>query len=357
MTAIGIINAERLSLIPRRHHAEHEFCFHLHDLMVTLLREAELSKAAHVSIKFSSVQQAKEFETHADGDPITCLQRLGFHDDVKRISINQLCLALFSDMLHFIHEALKALEKRKTTVAFALLRKPLRENLFFAAWMCANEDEFFKKFADSPSDQMESEALPKAKRVQILADAIKQLDFKSFLAADLIYSIIYEKVTDRGFAILFDKAMHLVTSRGLHLRTEEMNLNFIFKNPLDNDVYDFVYLRLAYLLVFALSVQIALYSRMKSVEKSFRNWVLMVALGSYHALFGEGRSPLVDGLNQTLKEFLSCPHCKSRVQIHKSESAKFFIMQTLHCRSCGNDFEFPLFWLLSKTEWDLLDKP
>jgi hypothetical protein len=185
--------------------------------MVTLLRDAELSKAADVSIAFSGEAELTSLKKEFGDDPIGYLEKHGFHAEVKRICINKLSLALHADMLHFIHEALKALEKRKTTVAFALLRKPLKENLFFTAWMCANEDEFFKKFSDSPPDTMESERLPKSKRRQVLADAIKRLEIKTFADADVIYDFIYEKGTHQGLAILFDKATHLVTSRGVHL--------------------------------------------------------------------------------------------------------------------------------------------
>ncbi|MGA3310489.1 MAG: hypothetical protein ABSD08_18045 [Xanthobacteraceae bacterium] len=318
-----------------------------------MLRDAELSKAAHVSIEFSEEEQLASITKEFGQDPIGYLEKHGYHTEVKRICINQLSLALFADMMHFVHEALKALEKRKTTVALALLRKPLKENLFFAAWMCADEDEFFHKFAKSPPDEMESERLSASKRRQVLADAIKKLDPKTFSDADVIYDLIYEKKTDRGLANLFDKATHLVTSRGVHLRTEKMNLNFIFKSPLDTDVYDYVYFRIAYLLIFALLIQTALYSRMGSLNPSYKMWVCLVALGTYHALFVDGPSPIIESLNRSLKEFLVCPYCRSRARIRKSYAAQFFIGQKLLCASCRNDSDFPLFWLLSKMNWKL----
>ncbi len=316
-------------------------------------RDAELSKAAHVSIKFSEEEQLASITKEFGQDPIAYLEKHGYHSEVKRICINQLSLALFADMMHFVHEALKALEKRKTTVAFALLRKPLKENLFFAAWMCADEDEFFRKFTESPPGEMESERLPASKRRQVLADATKKLDLKTFSDADVIYDLIYEKKTDRGFANLFDKATHLVTSRGVHLRTEKMNLNFIFKSPLDTDVYDYVYFRIAYLLIFALLIQIALYSRMGGLNPHYKTWASLVALGTYHALFVKGHSPIIDSLNRSLRDFLICPYCRSQVRIRKTYAAQFFIAQKLFCTSCQSESDFPLFWLLSKLDWKI----
>lgn len=51
--------------------------------------------------------------------------------------------------LYFVHEALKALEKRKFAVAFTLLRKPLKESLMFATWICADEEDFFENPLDN----------------------------------------------------------------------------------------------------------------------------------------------------------------------------------------------------------------
>jgi len=60
-----------------------------------------------------------------------------------------------------VHEALKALEKRKFVVAFALLRKPLKQSLMFATWICADAQNFFTQLERSPADYMEEKDLPK----------------------------------------------------------------------------------------------------------------------------------------------------------------------------------------------------
>jgi hypothetical protein len=44
LKTIGLIDAERLKNIPEKFHAQHEFCFHLHDLMANLLVQMELQK-------------------------------------------------------------------------------------------------------------------------------------------------------------------------------------------------------------------------------------------------------------------------------------------------------------------------
>jgi hypothetical protein len=344
--AINYLDLDRLVLIPSRQRARHEFCFYLHDIMVGLLKEAEAHRVATVKYVFRDEVEKNAFKER--NDPLAFFIENGRRDIAKQVALNQVSLALYADLLHFVCEALKALEKRKFTVAFTLLRKPLKQSLMFATWMRADDEDFFTQFERSPADHMEEKNLPKERQIELLERAIACIENPNLFNANLIYSIIFDKNSETGLAPLFDKATHLVTSRGRYMRTEELNFNFIFKNPQDNDIYETVYLGLGYVLMYLVLLQVSLYSRMCTVEKSFCDWVLLTSLGSYPSLFTKGRSPLVDMLNDNLTEFLICPHCRTPVKIRKSEAARFFITENLRCLHCSNDHHFPLFWLMSK---------
>jgi hypothetical protein len=349
--SLGLIPLDRLILIPPRFHDQHEFCFFVHDQMVSLLREGESHRITDVSFRLKDTVEANAVE-HSE-DILSFLIQSGRTDVARRVSVNQTSLALYADLLHFVFEALRAFEKRKFVVAFTLLRKPLRQNLLFATWICADEVDFFDKLLRSPADHMEENNFPAARRLELIATALKNTRDSSCLDANLIYSIAFDKNFESGFAPLFDKAAHLVTSRGRLMKTEELNLNFIFKDLGEDDLFDIVYLRLAYLLIYLLFLQIELFSRMRGVTEHFLNWTRISTLGAFLALFVKGRSPLIDGLNKAFAEFLMCPHCKAPVKIKKFSAARFFVSQQLHCSKCGNDHEFPLFWLLSKCDLSL----
>ena len=140
------------------------------------------------------------------------------------------------------------------------------------------------------------------------------------------------------------------------MKTEELNLNFIFKDLEDNDLYDTIYLRLAYILMDLMLLQVTLYSRMQGIEKTFSDWILLTSLGAYQSLPLKGRSPLVDILNKALTEFLKCPYCWTDLKITKHFATRFFVTQQLHCQRCNPDHHFPLFWLLSKSQWSIFGK-
>ncbi len=351
---LGYLDPDRLALIPLRQHTHHEFCFFLHDVMVSLLREAEAHRVSVVKYTFKDAAEAEAFEKR--DDPISFFIESGRRDLASQITLNQVTLALYADLLHFLHDALKALEKRKFAVAFTLLRKPLKQNLMFATWMCADEQDFFTQLERSPADYMEEKDLPKDRRIELLKKSIERIENPSLFNAELLYGILFDKNSERSLAPLFDKAAHLVTSRGRLMKTEELNLNFIFKNPADDDVYQTIYLGLAYVLIYLVLLQIALYSRMRTIEKNFADWFLLTSLGAYQCIFGQGPSSLVRIINKTLSEFLVCPHCRTNTTIRKVDAARFFVTETLRCQHCELDHHFPLFWLMSKLEWSLSDK-
>ena len=150
--------------------------------------------------------------------------------------------------------------------------------------------------------------------------ALAGIEHHGLLDAQLLNDIVYNKELPTGFAHLFAKANHLVTSRGKLSRTENLNLNFTFRNPNDTDIYEHVYLGLAYLLFYAMLLQAALFSRMKSVEPSFVRWMTLSSMVSFHALFITGPNPIVTAFNKSLSDFLVCPHCKAKVKITKASA-------------------------------------
>lgn len=139
------------------------------------------------------------------------------------------------------------------------------------------------------------------------------------------------------------------------MRTEELNLNFIFKNPNDNDFYETLYSDLAYVLMYANVLMISLYAEISNINDDYLEYVLITSLGSYSSLFGQGKNPMAYELNRLLRDFLNCPHCGASVRIRKSNAPRFFMTEALDCSKCGLEHTFPLHWLLSKFKFKVTD--
>ena len=234
MRAIGIIEPDRLKHIPEKYRAQHEFCFHLHDLMTSLLVQMEVQEAGHIEFEIKSEEDQRLL---ASGIHILdFLNKSGRSDLERRAVVNHVCNALFSDILHFVYESLRCLKKRKFTVALSLLRKPLKEGMLIAAMMCANEVTFFDRMKNDAKNLLNRNQLDEQAIKDLLASAITASRAASFTDAEVIYDAAFNFQNELGLARLFDKATHLVTEFRRN-PTEDYNLNFIFKNPMDDDVF------------------------------------------------------------------------------------------------------------------------
>lgn len=344
---IGLRAADDLGLMPTRYHAPHEFCFHLHDTMLGILKSAEESRIADLTVDFAGPDDAQTFA--AAPDAFAGFFALGRADVVQTMVRNQMCLALYADMLHFFFEGLRALEKRKFTVALSLLRKPLKENLLLIAWLCADEVNFFEKLNESPVEHMRSSRLTPDRRRAILSAAISRISNGNIFDADVLHSMLFDKKKDFGLAPLFDMATHLVTHATPAMHTEELNLNFIFKDHRDDDVYKNIYGDLAYALAFLLSMQIDLYGRMQPLQPYHVQWLPLQSAATYSSLFLSGPNALLRSLIRTMGEFMNCPYCGTRTRVSRAAAPRFLVAEQLSCGTCGQDHHFPLFWLMSKS--------
>ena len=353
LKTIGLIEPGRLENIPEKYRAQHEFCFHLHDLMVALLVQMEIQKAGHIKFEIESEEDRQLLSSGIH--ILDFLDKSGRGDLERRAVVNHVCNALFADMLHFVYEALRALEKRKFTVAFSLLRKPFKEGLLIVAQMCADEVGFFDKMKTDAKNLLNRRELDEAGIKELLRRAIAACRGASFTNANALYDATFNLQNDLGLAGLFDKATHLVTEFKRN-QTEDYNLNFIFKNPQDDDIYSGgSYSQIAMLLLFIHAMQIELYGRMREPSKKYQNWMLFTSLGAFEALFTKGRSRMTDFVNREFSEFMQCPICQTQLRIKKSDAPRLFIGERLDCGHCHANQHFPFGWLLSKVDLDLFD--
>lgn len=347
---IGFISSDRLENIPAAYRAKHEFCFFLHDVMTRNLVQMESQKAGHIKIDIETEEEMDllKIGTHI----LDFLSFTGRKELERRVVVNHICIALYSDILHFIYEGLRALEKRKFSVAFSLLRKPFKEGMLVAAQMCADEVAFFDTLKSNAKNLLNRRELNEESTKKILQSAIDSCGIPTFVTADSLYETIFDRGNEYGMAGLFDKATHLFTDYS-KIRTENYNINFIFKDPADNDIYrGEVYSQIARALLFLNIAQIELYDRMKTSSKKYKSWVYLTSIGAYEAIFKAGRGHFSKFFDQSLSEFLNCAVCSSRIRIKKSNAARLLIAETIECEHCETTQHFPFSWLLSKVDLD-----
>lgn len=344
---LGIIDEERLMLLPDNYSDAHEFCFYLHDKLVSMLVEYD-SHRIQDTVLDAFHEAINGNEDKFEGlDLLQYMKENDLVDPYKHHIVSHTVLALTSDMLHFIYESLRCFEKRKFSVAFSLLRKPLKEHLFFLSWILADEDDFISRFESD--NHISFNGVSKETRIEIIGKAIKKLHLEDAFDAETIWNYVYSKKHSNGFEPTWQRATHLTTSHGELLKTENYSLNFIFEDTSDDYYYEFLRMQLPYIFLYISQVTLESFNRLHPTNEKTISHHILTMMGCYEALFLDGRSLNVSRmLQKQLGEFLSCIHCNSKLKIKKNNAAELYLHESFICESCGLRSELPLYWLLAK---------
>ncbi len=170
----------------------------------------------------------------------------GFHKQLNK----SLFLGLLQDFCYFMQESLDCSNKMRLVITYALLRRPLVDNLKILLRILF-DDSFYDKFINNdnydPANMKDDE----------LKELLKKTDnirFTKPITGEFIYNLIYEKTNNGSIVNLSNKAIHPVTTRPWN-KTGEMNLNFMFVTHYDIDkLWNHYYTILPAILIFYLEL-------------------------------------------------------------------------------------------------------
>lgn len=326
--------------LPEKFHFSHNFCFFLHDQIAAALRDGE---EAHIfDAQLTSDGTIPE---NLSGEPLfEWLQNNNGRSTILDIYYRQITAALLSDMLHFIYEALRCSAKGKITVAFALLRKPLKENLLYLEWLLADPESMLSAFEDDKPKSKSINLLTEARKKELIRLAINKTSAGDWVGHDFIYDLRYNKRFVSGFEDLFQKANHLVTTFE-SLETEPANFNFVFSNE-DSHLSQWhgFYSYLPLLLFHAVEIAEALMgtfaTRAEGIDLTqIRNVIglaVWVDSGLHHGI----GSHVLDGMKATLlSESLACPSCSKEIFETDGSLMTLYHDNAITCGACGWSFD------------------
>jgi len=342
--SVHLIPRNRLHWIPRDLRLAHEYCFFLHDECVRMLTEYEGTRAHFVTVKFKSDKDALIFQKVADNnDSITSLRKSGYEAEARRVILNQITMAMVSDCLHHLYEALRCFEKRKVVVALNLLRKPLTDNLLYLSWMWANEDEFYSAFTTRSPKGITSSIL-KQRRREILTYALSKTSVSEVLDADFLDRTLFDRGNLFGLQQLFQHAVHLITIQHVEMQTESENFNFIFKDITEDDIYESVYSNLPYILLYLSHVINGLFTRIAPPSERAQTAFLMRSTLGFYLTEGEvGEEHAIDCLDSL--SIVRCPDCAAELTITPHNAARLTFTESYRCTNCRRVQPFPFSWI------------
>lgn len=323
----------------------YSYAFALHDLIVAKIIDAEHSNSANLVIEGLDSEQLAELEALGDGDIIDWLECHGFESQAREVLRRHLIMALTSDFCHFVYESLNAAAKAKMSVAYTLIRKPIKENLLFLEWILGDPGNFFQQFDQGDPQLLDlARALSPDQKKCIIELAINKSNSAS-LPADEMYRIRYDKHCEHGFECLCNKAIHLVTTHK-GFTTERQNLNFIFSSYSQiHEQQDYFFGMLPLILLHCLSVTEKLFGSFSEVEhrsSTITNARMYVGLCIYQLGFGVSNDPkrsmemLAVLLREaSIEDVYSCDGCEDSRPFSIKDAVTFYQNGETVCQSCG----------------------
>lgn len=227
----------------------HNLCFANHDVLVELLHSGEEYGIFTASFEFQDEDERAMLS--ASADVFEWFERTGRKSDRNDVLRRTLLQAVLSDFLHFIYEALETSRKGKLTTAYALLRKPLQDNLFLLEAIATDLESFSEKFVEDPlklQARTAGDRKAHASRIGRVLEVIAETDR---FDPDFLAEVRYDKSSEDSFAGSSNQALHLFTDHAA-IRTEPLNINFIFSDwEAKKTQWYYLYSRLPYVLFYA----------------------------------------------------------------------------------------------------------
>ena len=210
--------------LPKEYHTIHSAC-------IELVRQIEefIVKDEYKFLKVStSAMTPEELNLLEKCGDIWAFLKKYKEEQFYTLLNKQLILGLLRDFCYFMQESLDCSNKMRLVVSYALLRRPLVDNLKILLRILA-DDSFYDDFIgrdDYDPVQMKDEDLKE------FLSATDEIRMTKPITGAFMYECIYDKNNAGSIINLSNRAIHPVTTRPWN-KTGAMNCNFMFTTPVD----------------------------------------------------------------------------------------------------------------------------
>jgi len=326
--------------LPNRFDLPHAVAFQFHDILAALVVDLEAARAFHAPF---DLQPGEEHELHTlQGEDLwRWLEASGRNEVIADLTYRQLTAALTADACHFLCESLLTSGKGKLTVAFSLLRKPLKENLLLLEWLLGDPSDFLDHFDGVTPRAYSPNRIPVAKRREILKKAYRELGNPG-IDEDFLWDVRYARDKPYSLELLWTQATHLVTTMD-GVATDPGNLNFVFSSPTArSEQWHYYYLITPLLLHYMIQVVEAVVGRFiewNSPKRTIQLFLRSLALARATEATSTGQARL-DSVDELLDELSravsgSCDGCGAGLSFARETVDNLWLTAVVPCPTCG----------------------
>lgn len=336
------INKGEKSRLPRKYRPINNLCAHIYDQLTEIFTQEHYKKLTTTDIPIDRntqilIDKFESGELHA----LDWLAENKLDKELTNVLTKHIVLSVVSDFVNFMYESMNCAKNGKFSVAYALLRKPLTDELLLLEQILYDKDDFIKRFyhQGEPIDYDPSNR--NLDKRSIIKNALDTLNPKAFFTEDLIYQLRYDKSCAAGINGISNHALHIVTT-DKNYRTSNQNLNFVFSVDEDHQDYlDHYYYFVPYLLMYSVAVIDEIifsflpeedFQNLKAV-KAFRRIVGFLLWTEKTRTKPKKRNTT---LMKTLEDILNfdCLNCNHNNRLKRADYELFFETELLICEKC-----------------------
>ncbi|GAA4297433.1 hypothetical protein [Aestuariibaculum suncheonense] len=349
MKQILFIENEKDTVLPKEHHKTNNICAIIYDQITEIFTKNKYKTLYETNLSFN--ENNLKFEEFQNGEMhiLDFLKENELNDDIEKILTKHILLSISSDFVNFVFESLSCAKKCKSTVAYALSRKPFTDELFLLEQLLVDRKDFIYKFFHigepknyDPSYKHDKKEIIK----ETIENCISKLKMNFFHSKDSIYELRYDKSLERGLNGVSNKALHIVTI-DKNYKTAEQNLNFIFSKQEDifeqlNDYYSTIPPLLFYTasvideIAFSFTEKSDSENKSRQVLKQFRRLIGYILYAEANKITEIAKSNEVLNFISENLNFI-CENCNQKTVPTRDDFEYFFYANSINCKSCFSD--------------------
>ena len=332
--------------LPKEYHKINNICAIIYHQITELFTEKNYEKLFHTNLNFNkdsqNLKQLENDEIHI----LDFLKQNELNDEIESVLTKHILLSIVTDFVNFVFESLSCAKKCKSTVAYALLRKPFTDELLLLEQLLGDRNDFINKFfhiGEPKNYDPSSYNIPKK---EIIEKALEKIGMNYFYSSEFIYELRYDKTFVRGINGISNKALHIVT-RDKNYRTTEQNFNFIFSGQ--DEIFSQLknyYFTVPHLLFYSAAIidEIA-FSFLENNDDTNKTIKIIKQFSRLigYILFTEENNVTNITENNKLFESISeslnllCENCANVNKIERENFEHFFYSKSIYCKNCSSD--------------------
>ena len=333
--------------LPIEYWEKHDYLLFVYDVLGDMLRKADKLRLSDFEIKFDSEEIIHDFEKAED--MFEWMDRNNHHDTSLQMFKNHTFFSLLKDFCFFIYESLSCASRGKVTVAYSLLRKPVRDNLLYLEWLLADPEEFYQTFLFGSVEDCDvantKKFTWKRKKKIVQAACEKSYMGESLNSDNLVFNFRFDGKSDLGLQRIWNQSMHLVTTHSDHYKTEDGNLNFIFADEeIWGDFWNYYYTVLPQIMAYVLEICEALFIEtvdITDVELLFNRLLRFEKYAKLHPhieTMSEVEGKLVEVIEMLDKDSINlrmkCENCGKEITIDNKVANEMISSWFVACPNC-----------------------